>query len=129
MPNPLRNRLLLFGGRKSFSPLDISNCEIYLNYKNSSSITIGTDFERVSQWSDLSTAGRNLTMATGSQQPVLNVDGVLFDGVNDALEGQSFPITSGYCFFLVSKVFATGGNRSVIFNGNGSVGFSYRMNN
>jgi len=111
---------------ESFSPLDISNCELYLNFQIPSSLIIGTG---VSQWSDLSTAGRNLTMANGSLQPVLNADGVLFDGVDDFLEGNAFPITSGYCFFIVSRVFATGGNRSIIANGNGSVGFSYRMNN
>jgi len=124
MPNPLRNRLLLFG--KKFSPLNISNCELYLNYKVSSSLTIGTG---LSQWSDLSTAGRNLIQATGSAQPILDTNGVLFDGVNDVLEAGSFSCTNGYTFFIISKIFATGGTRSLFSNGDGSAGFSLRMNN
>ena len=126
MSNPLINRLLLYRGRRDYSPLNISNCELYLNYKVSSSLAIGTG---VSQWADLSTSGRNLTQPIGSSQPILNSDGVLFDGVNDVLEASSFSCTNGYCFFVVSRTFATGGTRSLIANGDGSAGFSLRMNN
>jgi len=116
--------MLLRRKKTDFSPLDIPNCELYLNYNVSSSLVLGTG---VSTWFDLSNNGRNLTQATGSSQPVLNSDGVLFDGVNDTLEASSFSCSGGYSFFIVSRVFATGGVRSLIANGDGSNGFSLRM--
>jgi len=40
MPNPLRNRLLLYGGRKSFSPLDLPSLSLWGNVADTATVTV-----------------------------------------------------------------------------------------
>lgn len=125
MPNPLRNRLLLYGGRKSYSPFDLPSIT-YTDAKVSSSIITGTG---VSQWTSLS-GTQNLTEGTGSAQPLYNLTGmdgkpaVVFDGINDKLSGQM--ASGSFTLIFLVKTSGTGflfgfnGANCYIWTGSGS---------
>ena len=53
-----------------------------LDASDASSLTLG-DFDRVSQWNDLSGNGNHFTQATGTSQPVFSGKYIDFDGVDD----------------------------------------------
>jgi hypothetical protein len=115
-----------------FTPTAISNCALWLDAADSSTITIQTG---VSQWTDKSGQGRHVTQTTTSLQPVYSSasNALVFNsnawlGIPNALAA----ITPTYTIFVVDKRAsasvhffigmhdATGGNVALILGYNGT---------
>jgi hypothetical protein len=108
---------IVASGFSGFSPLDLSPA-LWLDAADTSTITASGG--SVSQWNDKSGNGRNVTQATGLNQPTtgsatqngLNV--LSFDGSNDSLVSAAFTVpNSGFSAYAV--VSATSSTTRFIF--------------
>ncbi len=74
------------------------NTVAWFDYKKN--ITIATG---VSVWGDRSELGHNLIQPTTTKQPVLNSDGILFDGTSDWMRTATFPLEQPTMVYIVFK--------------------------
>jgi len=92
----------------NFKATDISNCELWLDASDESTITLNAS--NVSQWDDKSGSSNNFTQSTGSRQPeyittALNgLNAVKFDGATENMIAGSnyvFSSSDGLTMFAV----------------------------
>lgn len=55
----------------------------------------------VSNWADKLGSGHDLIQATGSKQPLLQATGILFNGVDDCMQTQTFTWNQPYTVYIV----------------------------
>ena len=68
----------------------------------------------VSRWNDKLLSGNDLVQITGANQPNLNANGLLFDGVNDYLLTGYKPLLNPNTIYLVMSLKAIGNYRRVL---------------
>jgi hypothetical protein len=84
-----------FGSGKLWRPSDLgADLALWLDAEDTDSITLNGS--TVSQWSDKSGNGNNVTQATASAQPAYTAGAVTFDGVNDALIAATSILTNNF---------------------------------
>jgi len=71
----------------------------------------------VSVWGDKSGNGNDLLQATGANQPVVNSNGVLFDGFSDFMKANTFTLEQPEFIYIVLKQISWTMN-DAIFDGN-----------
>lgn len=73
-------------------------------YDAQDSSTITKDVSNfVSRWNDKLGSGHDLIQATATKQPLINSEGVLFDGVNDFMKTSSFTFSQPEYIYIVVK--------------------------
>lgn len=98
-----------------FSPLDVSDLELWLDAASPNSLydattggsEVTSDGSAVARWEDLSGNGRHATQGTGADQPIRknntlnNLPVVRFDGLSDWMATASFVHSSDFHLFAV----------------------------
>jgi hypothetical protein len=57
----------------------------------------------VSKWADQSGNDNDLLQATGTNQPIINANGILFDGVDNFMKAVSFTLIQPEFIYMVFK--------------------------
>lgn len=109
---------------KTFIPTQVSDCQLWLDARDTSTITLETG---VREWRDKSGNNRHVAQTTLANQPSYANNTITFDGLNDVLTGDAI-LGLNYTAFIVSRTFATGGTRTLFSNGDGSKGACFRYN-
>ena len=118
--------------KKLFSPTEISNLTLWLDGKDSSTVTHVSNV--VSQWRDKSGNNNHANQLTSADRPTYNIDRMEFDGSNDTFtfaHGVVPDSTDASMVFLVARCGAASGNDGFISNGRfatTSQSYSYRTN-
>ncbi len=91
--------MLYFPEAKLFLPSDITNCVLWLDANDTSTLSIDVN-SNVFEWRDKSGNNRNATQGTSTARPALSIffnarNSLLFDGINDFLSiaSSEFPST------------------------------------
>lgn len=95
--------------------IDDGNTVAWFDFNSSYITKDGSDF--VSQWSDRSGNNNHLLQATGTNQPLWQVLGVLFDGVDNFMKCVAFTLIQPEMIYVVMKQ-ATWSLNDVFFDGN-----------
>jgi lysophospholipase L1-like esterase len=83
--------------------LDLDSFFDSLNLQSDKAANFTLASGAVSQWNDLSPAGRNATQGTAANRPAYNSGNISFDGVNDVLNFTEFAAHT-FSFYLVYKL-------------------------
>lgn len=79
------------------------NTVAWYDYTDIATITKdGSNF--VSRWNDKLGSGHDLIQATGTNQPLVNADGVLFDGVDNFMKTAAFTFNQPEFIYIVLKL-------------------------
>jgi hypothetical protein len=96
-------------GGGAFSPTDISNCELWLDASDASTINLGVG-NGVATWEDKSGQGNDVSQGTGTNQPLTNTETLngknvlVYDGIDDSLVSAVFansPLTQPTTIYAV----------------------------
>jgi hypothetical protein len=107
--------------------LEDGNTVAWYDYTQASTLTAdGSNL--VSRWNDRLLSGRDLIQETGTNQPLLTADGVLFDGVDNRMKAAAFTLNQPEYIYLVLKNVVWIKNREFM-DGNGVASSLIQQNN